>query len=177
MPGQADDRTVCRGPWGDGRTYRRRMLRRLRLPHIAVLVSAAAVLALLLWPHHVDGVITGVSDQPGLGGTGGPVWWALEDLGNIALFAPLGFALAWWSHRPTFALLAGATVSLLCEAAQHWIPTRHASLADVAWNVLGTIAGVALAVAVGRARSHRPPSLDEELRRLQREAARAGVDA
>jgi hypothetical protein len=153
---------------------------RLRLPELLVLAAAAAVLALLLWPHHVDGVVTRLASAPALGaagGAGGVVWWALEDLGNIALFAPLGFALAWWSRRPMFAILAGATVSLLCEAAQHWIPTRHASLQDVAWNVLGTLAGVAIAFAVGRASSAGRPTLEEELRRLEQAAPAVRVDA
>jgi hypothetical protein len=153
---------------------------RLRLPELLVLGAATAVLVLLLWPHHVDGAITWLASAPALGAAGGPggiVWWALEDLGNIALFAPLGFALAWWSRRPVFAILAGATVSLLCEALQHWIPTRHASLQDVAWNVLGTLAGVAIAFAVGRARSTGRPTLEEELQRLERTVPAVGVDA
>ncbi|HEV7623366.1 MAG TPA: VanZ family protein [Amnibacterium sp.] len=153
---------------------------RLRLPELLVLGAATAVLVLLLWPHHVDGAITWLASAPGLGaagGAGGVVWWALEDLGNIALFAPLGFALAWWSRRPVFAILAGATVSLLCEALQHWIPTRHGSLQDVAWNVLGTLAGVAIAFAVGRARATGRPTLEEELMRLEQAAPRVGADA
>ena len=153
---------------------------RLRLPELLVLAAALTVLVLLLLPHHVDGVVTWLAADPALGsagGAGGVVWWALEDLGNIALFAPLGFALAWWSRRPVFAILAGATVSLLCEAAQHWIPTRHASLQDVGWNVLGTLAGVAIAFAVGRARTIGRPSLEEELRRLEQAAPPVGVDA
>lgn len=153
---------------------------RLRLPELIVLAAAVTVLVLLLVPHHVDGAITWLVSDPALGaagGAGGVVWWALEDLGNIALFAPLGFALAWWSRRPVFAILAGATVSLLCEAAQHWIPTRHASLQDVGWNVLGTLAGVAIAFAVGRARSIGRPSLEEELRRLEQALPPVEVDA
>lgn len=146
---------------------------RLRLPELLVIGAAVAVLVLLLWPHHVNGVIFAAVQAKG----GSLVWWALEDLGNIALFAPLGFALAWWSRRPLFAILAGATVSLVCEAAQQWIPTRHASLQDVAWNVLGTLAGVAIAFALGRARAHGRPTLEEELRRLEQEAARVEVDA
>ena len=153
---------------------------RLRLPELLVLGAAITVLVLLLWPHHVDGAITWLASDPALGtagGAGGVVWWALEDLGNIALFAPLGFALAWWSRRPVFAILAGATVSLLCEAVQHWVPTRHASLQDVAWNVLGTLAGIAIAFAVGRARSTGRSTLEEELRRLDASAPPVGVDA
>jgi hypothetical protein len=153
---------------------------RLRFPELLVLGAATAVLVLLLWPHHVDGPVTWLASAPVLGaagGTGGLVWWALEDLGNIALFAPLGFALAWWSRRPVFAILAGATVSLLCEAVQHWIPTRQASLQDVAWNVLGTLAGVAIAFAVGRAGSTGRPTLEEELRRLEQSAPPVRVDA
>jgi hypothetical protein len=127
-------------------------------PQVVAFGVAAVVLAVLLWPHHVDGAISRLTDSALLGapGSGSPVWWALEDLGNIALFAPLGFTLAWWTRRPVVALLAGAAVSLACEFAQHWVPTRVPSLLDVAWNVLGTAAGVALAVAVGRARARSP---------------------
>ncbi|MCU1472296.1 VanZ family protein [Amnibacterium sp.] len=153
---------------------------RLRLPELLVLGAAVAVLVLLLWPHHVDGAVTWIASAPALGaagGSGGLVWWALEDLGNIALFAPLGFALAWWSRKPVFAILAGATVSLLCEALQHWIPSRHASLQDVAWNVLGTLAGVAIAFAVGRAVSTGRPTLEEELRALEQAQSPVEVDA
>lgn len=158
------------------------MNRRTRLPlrQMVVLGAAAAVLVALLWPHHVDGAITWLASGPELGaagGAGGIVWWALEDLGNIALFAPLGFALAWWSRRPLFALLAGATVSLVCEAAQHWIPTRVPSLQDVLWNVLGTLAGVALAFALGRSRAAASLSFDEELRRLEQSTPKLGADA
>jgi glycopeptide antibiotics resistance protein len=150
---------------------------RLRLPEVLVIGAALAVLVLLLWPHRVDGVVTWLASSPALGTAGGVVWWALEDLGNIALFAPLGFALAWWSRRPLFAILTGATVSLVCEAAQTWIPTRHPSLQDVAWNVLGTLAGVAIAFALGRARASGRRTLEEELRRLERMADRVEVDA
>lgn len=153
---------------------------RLNLRQLVVLGAAAAVLVALLWPHHVDGAITWLASGPELGaagGAGGVVWWALEDLGNIALFAPLGFALAWWSRRPLFSLLAGASVSLLCEAAQHWIPTRHASLQDVLWNVLGTLAGMAIAFALGRSRAAASRSFEDELRRLDHAAPTLGVDA
>ena len=152
---------------------------RLQLRQLVVLAAAAAVLVALLWPHHVDGGITGWPPGPGSARrrAGGVVWWALEDLGNIALFAPLGFALAWWSRRPLFSLLAGATVSLVCEAAQHWIPARHASLQDVLWNVLGTLAGMAIAFALGRSRAAASRSFEDELRRLEQTAPTLGVDA
>ena len=153
---------------------------RLNLRQLVVLGAAAAVLVALLWPRHVDGAATWLASAPasgGAGGVGGVVWWALQDLGNIALFAPLGIALAWWSRRPLFALLAGATVSLVCEAAQHWIPTRHTSLQDVLWNVLGTLAGVAVAFALGRSRAAASRSLDDELRRLEQASPTLGVDA
>lgn len=120
---------------------------------------AVGVLAVLLWPHHVDGVVVLLARSPLFGSSapGSAVWWALEDLANIALFAPLGFALAWWSRRPAVALLAGVGVSLACEFAQHWIPTRHPSLLDAFWNALGTVVGIALAVLVGRLRAGSRP--------------------
>lgn len=124
------------------------------LPQALTVGVAAGVLALLLWPHHVDGVITWLADSSllGSGRAGSAVWWALEDLGNIALFAPLGFAVAWWTRRPVLALLVAASVSLVCELAQTWIPTRHPSLLDVGCNVLGAAVGVVLAVALARTR-------------------------
>lgn len=132
---------------------------RFGLPQVLTVGMAAAVLGVLLWPHHVDGVIGALAGSAAFGSAapGSPTWWALEDLGNIALFAPLGFALAWWTRRPVVALLAGVMISLLCEFAQQWIPTRHPSLLDALLNALGMVVGIALAVAVGRSRAGARP--------------------
>jgi VanZ family protein len=129
------------------------MIRRPRPRELAAAFVVAGIAALLLWPHHVDGAIDWIASSPVFGaqaGMGHAVWWALEDLGNAALFVPLGFALARWTRKPLLALAAGAAVSVLCELAQHWIPTRQPSLLDVAMNVLGTAVGVLIAVGVRR---------------------------
>ena len=75
--------------------------------------------------------------------------------GNLLLFAIWGF-LAWKflddrkrsplaSHLEV--VFIGALLSVGIETAQVFLPTRAADVNDVFWNVLGTIAGSALAHA------------------------------
>ncbi|WP_158067196.1 VanZ family protein [Tersicoccus sp. Bi-70] len=75
---------------------------------------------------------------------------AVEWLANIALFVPAGLFLAlvlpplarWWG------VAIGAVASGAIETAQAlFLPTRVASLADVAANTLGSALGVAVVVA------------------------------
>ena len=137
---------------------------RLRLPRVAAALLALAVLAMLLVPGHVDGPITWLSSAALLGRAaagGTPLWWALEDLANIALFLPLGYAFARWTARPGIAVLLGVTLSAACEFAQQWIPQRHASLLDVEMNSIGTVLGVGVLLLVrGVAPLHRPRTVE-----------------
>ena len=71
---------------------------------------------------------------------------------NVALFVPLGFALAFAGGR---ALLVGAAISLAVEVAQVFIPGRFPSPLDFATNTagagLGAVAYQAISSQLGRA--------------------------
>ncbi|WP_158590159.1 VanZ family protein [Amnibacterium setariae] len=121
-------------------------MRRPRLLRVLAAAAALLVLVVLLAPAHTDLPIAWLSASHLLGNAaagGTPLWWALEDLANIALFAPLGAALA-LRLRPVPAWLVAVAASACCETAQLWIPTRHASVLDVAMNTIGAAAGVVL---------------------------------
>jgi VanZ family protein len=111
----------------------------------------------LLAPHHTDLPITWLS-RSGLlgkaGDIGGPLWWAMEDLANVALFVPLGAVLA-LRLRARSAWIVAVGISIACETAQLWIPMRHASLRDVLVNAAGAGIGIALVVLHRRLRSTR----------------------
>jgi VanZ family protein len=126
------------------------------LPLLLGVGALGLVLVVLLAPHHTDLPIAWLSASHLLGnaaGSGTPLWWALEDLGNIALFVPLGLVLA--LRLPALPAWAVATAgSACCEIAQLWIPTRHASALDVAMNSVGAAVGAAL-VLLHRAAAQR----------------------
>ncbi len=70
---------------------------------------------------------------------------------NIGGFTPLGFvfcwcfSLAWRVKRPGFlTLVLGASVSLLIEVLQAFLPTRQSGMNDLITNTLGTSIGIAL---------------------------------
>lgn len=77
------------------------------------------------------------------------VWFlAINGLGNIVVFMPLGTALYVALHglreRPNRALvwatLVGGAISTLYEVAQLWIPGRVTAMDDVILNAGGTLA-------------------------------------
>jgi glycopeptide antibiotics resistance protein len=127
-------------------------------PHLALGGAViGAVLVVLLAPHHTDLPIAWLSASHLLGDAadgGTPLWWALEDLGNIALFLPLGAVLVRWL-QPFVAWLVAVGASIACETAQLWIPTRHASVRDVLMNAIGAALGVALVLLLRRIARHR----------------------
>ncbi len=72
---------------------------------------------------------------------------------NILGFIPFGFFLAIFIHKRKeercfrnyfVIILVGATLSLLIELAQVFLPTRHSQMIDVACNVFGSFLGVYL---------------------------------
>jgi hypothetical protein len=65
---------------------------------------------------------------------------------NVALFAPLGAALARRGMRTPLALVLAAALSALVEAAQLGIPGRDPSPPDLLFNALGAAAGYAVGV-------------------------------
>lgn len=78
-------------------------------------------------------------------------------LGNIALFFPLGMAgillmprkLGSSNHIPGLLVLALAYAFTL-QLAQVWLPSRSAAMADVMWNMAGTVLGIIAGRAVPR---------------------------
>lgn len=129
---------------------------RLLLPALAA-AAGALVLVVLLAPQHTDLPIAWLSRSRLLGSAangGTPLWWALEDTANIGLFVPLGVVLA-LRLRPGTAWAVATAVSICCETAQLWIPTRHASALDVAMNAVGAAIGIA-AVVIRRRVRRRP---------------------
>lgn len=72
-------------------------------------------------------------------------------LGNLALFAPWGLggmlvaaARIGTLRAALFTAVAGFMLSLGCQIAQVWTPSRDGALADVFWNMMGVAVGVAL---------------------------------
>jgi glycopeptide antibiotics resistance protein len=76
----------------------------------------------------------------------------IEEVANVALFAPLGMlgVLAFGTRRWWVVALAGTAMSAAVELAQGaFLPARVASLTDVATNGLGALSGAALAALIG----------------------------
>jgi glycopeptide antibiotics resistance protein len=66
---------------------------------------------------------------------------AVNIVGNVLLFAPLGAALRLLGRRLRYATLAGCALSAAIELAQVAIPGRTTSTADVLCNTAGTALG------------------------------------
>jgi glycopeptide antibiotics resistance protein len=62
-----------------------------------------------------------------------------EELGNVAIFVPLGVLLALlWPQRRWLAIPIGVTASTAIELLQVALPRRSPSLNDIRWNSVGT---------------------------------------
>ena len=82
-------------------------------------------------------------------------WYAAKDIVlNLLGFVPFGFltfiyyrgaSTGQWLRTIFIATLTGATLSLVIEVGQVWLPTRHSSLLDLALNTAGTGLGALLA--------------------------------
>ncbi|MDQ3187142.1 MAG: VanZ family protein [Pseudomonadota bacterium] len=88
-------------------------------------------------------------------------------LGNLALFFPLGMAgILFFSHslsaaiRVAWLLLLAFVFSFSLQIAQVWLPSRSAALADVIWNMAGTVLGMATAHVTGKRASERIHAFD-----------------
>lgn len=130
------------------------MTPRARIAAAAIAV-ALVVLAALVAPTHPEAGFLRWAGRLAPGGTIDPLsptWWVLEDLGNVALFFPVGTVIA-LLLPPVRSLLVSMMFSAGCELAQLWIPTRQASVLDVVMNSIGAAAGVALIVLVRRRRA------------------------
>lgn len=114
-----------------------------------------AFAALLLTPVRPDTVLAVLARRVPLPGplasvSRGDLWWALEDIANVLLFVPLGFALTRVLGRGLYGATAGLLVSAAIETAQLVVPDRHSSLLDVICNSVGAVIGALLATAVWR---------------------------
>ena len=76
---------------------------------------------------------------------------------NIIGFVPFGFFVFCFRRIKSpersvrnvlFAVAAGAALSLAIELIQVWLPQRSSAVTDIAFNTLGAILGVMLAVLV-----------------------------
>jgi VanZ family protein len=87
-----------------------------------------------------------------------PKYWTAFDLGaNVAGYVPLGFFLALSAlrtgrsrHALALAMLAAATLSLVMESLQSYLPARVPSNVDLALNILGAWGGALAAWALER---------------------------
>ena len=78
-----------------------------------------------------------------------PRYWTTFDLAtNVAVYLPLGFLLTLALRglpgrftAPLLAVLLSATVSLVLETLQTWLPSRVPSNVDLACNALGSLFG------------------------------------
>ena len=120
----------------------------------------AAVVVVLVWPGHLDAQVTPEASAL-VSGAGVPDPYIVsaiditQVLANVLLFVPVGLAVAFASRRWWTGAVVGLVVSAACEAAQTAIPTRVASLADVAANTVGAVLGpvAVLAIRTQRRRS------------------------
>ncbi len=62
-------------------------------------------------------------------------------LGNIALFAPLGFAGVLVLRSAVGTVLICIVFAMILQIAQLWVPSRIAAMNDVFWNGVGAAAG------------------------------------
>ncbi|MEH0110262.1 VanZ family protein [Tersicoccus sp. MR15.9] len=101
----------------------------------------------------IDASLLALLDRWRAAGFAWAEYGTVEWLANVALFVPAGLFLAlvlpprarWWG------VAVGAVVSGAIETAQAlFLPTRVASLGDVAANTVGTVIGVAVVVLVAR---------------------------
>lgn len=86
-------------------------------------------------------------------------FWLIDIAGNIAVFAPLGAAVALalsasriMASRVLLGMLAGLLVSVCIELLQGFSSSRVSSLGDVALNGIGAATGALIAVWLSRLR-------------------------
>ena len=81
---------------------------------------------------------------------------------NIAGFIPLGFCFSLYftgvwrmKHAVLLTVILGATISVVIELCQAYLPTRYSGVTDIITNTIGTFVGVVLcrAIASGLART------------------------
>ena len=93
-----------------------------------------------------------------LDGRGVPVTYNQVEAGaNVVMFAPFGVLAGLLARRRWPVVLAGAAISAGIETTQAlFLPSRVATVQDVAMNTLGALVGVAVLVVVHHRRTRRP---------------------
>ncbi|CAQ00295.1 putative VanZ-like membrane protein [Clavibacter sepedonicus] len=143
-----------RSTWGARRDRERRRIRRRQAA--VLLVAYVALIGLVtltpdsvdrgVYPHLMRGVVF-VQHH-------GILWFRysmIEEVANVALFAPLGMlgVLASGAPRWWIVVLAGTALSASVELAQGaFLPARVASVTDVAANGAGALVGATTAALV-----------------------------
>ncbi|MBF4617390.1 VanZ family protein [Clavibacter sp. VKM Ac-2873] len=149
-----------RSPWGARRDRERRRVRRRQAA--VLLIAYVALIGLVtltpdsvdrgVYPYLVRGVVF-VQHH----GFPGFRYSMIEEVANVALFAPLGMlgVLALGARRWWAVVLAGTALSASVELAQGaFLPARVASVTDVVANGTGALLG-ATAAALVAARTRR----------------------
>lgn len=112
---------------------------------VAYVLGIVAVLVLPVGYHEIVGSIgDAVRSATGSGsGSFGDGW--IELGANILMFVPLGLLLTLLLRRHWQGVVLALALSVAAELGQLVIPSRQASLRDVAANLLGAMIGAALA--------------------------------
>ncbi|MBM7413163.1 glycopeptide antibiotics resistance protein [Clavibacter michiganensis] len=150
-----------RSPWGAQRDRARRRTRRRQAA--VLLVAYVALIGLVtltpdsvdrgVYPYLMRGVV--FVQRHGIPGFR---YSMIEEVANVALFAPLGMlgVLALGAPRWWVVVLAGTAMSASVELAQGaFLPARVASVTDVAANGAGALLGATSAALVATRRRRR----------------------
>jgi glycopeptide antibiotics resistance protein len=141
------------------------------LAWFALAVVAASIAVITMWPTPVDAPAKNTIREVlvTLHQAGVPTavnYSFVEAASNVLMFVPLGLALAfllppqkWW-----LAPLIGAATSSLIELTQRtFLPSRFATLNDVAANTAGALIGAALVLAVRRVHEHHTSTAEKSV--------------
>jgi len=114
-----------------------------------LVVVIAVVVALLLWPEQVDGLIPLVAySLPFSAPAQHAVLVALGLLLNVALFVPVGAIVGLVTKQFWLGCFIGFAMSAVLEAAQAFLPSRNADPVDVICNSVGAAVGALIARSV-----------------------------
>ena len=102
------------------------------------------------------GILIRVYEQLGLDSDG--AWWndklAVRRLGHILEYGALGIAssIAFDSRKGSVltAISLCLVISVLDQTVKIVVPVRHFDIVDIGYDLIGTVAGVLIAAAVGR---------------------------
>lgn len=115
------------------------------MPRVWIIAALVPVLLITTWPAHQ---FAGHSHWQMVEWVPFSRLMSIRDVvANIALFMPLGFAIAWPGGRARIAIavITGITLSLFAELYQVYCHDAFPTTADVLSNTLGTALGAVLA--------------------------------